>query len=356
MRRASFLVTATALVVACGGSNGSSSGSDGGGMESDTGGATDGSADGGPSDAPMSGDAQAPTPSTECTAYANALCAFYMMCDPGLVQASWGGVSSCQAAEAITCAIDESASGTGWTSAVIGTCTTRVMSLACTDHPVPTAADPCLSTGAGGAGAPCGLNVQCASRRCTLTAGTPCGTCDTIGMLGDTCGGTSRVNCDVGLACSDQNKCVTVVAASATCDATHICVGGTECVRATMGAHTGTCTLPSTMAGATCSTTGVATAGCSADAGFFCDYTGRCSAVTYDPAGMSCGLVDGGVADNACASGAACRVGMCIAPLPPVAACTVGTYPYCASNTLCVANSMGSLQGTCQYYGSATCH
>jgi hypothetical protein len=339
---------------------GSGSGADTGGSSGGDTGSGSGGNDGGAGDGPSTVDVVAPTPSAECTAYAQARCAYDNLCRPETLQSDFGGSQpACVTAIATACTIYEQAVGTGWTLANIQACTTDVSKNKSCLGGFADAGSPCVFPGAEPPGASCGTGYQCTSRACLFASGNACGTCATIAAVGQPCGGSTGAECDVGFACS-HGACAQYVGKNAACDDSHVCLYGYGCVGdggATGDAGvTGTCLLSGTAVGTACSTGGAGgLPGCVSDQGYYCDGTGHCAAITNSNAGSPCGLADGGTSYTACTS-SECVAGSCVAYPTAGAPCTVGKKPNCTYGTVCVATTDGGTAGNCLLPNSANCH
>jgi hypothetical protein len=289
-----------------------------------------------------------------CASFAAAQCQYLSACLPGDLQSQYGSVTACQSAVETTCTNGLGAAGSGITTSWLSGCTAErtTSAAACTGtpspRPVPTS-DACVVTGAGGAGAPCGLDAQCATNHCDRV-GSVCGVCTAAGKLGDACGPGTAVTCGVGLGCGKSNTCATIVDVGKSCDhdVTTRCVDGAYCAGPPTG---GMCAASGATAGAPCGTDPATMANCWDQAGFFCDgVTSQCAAITYQPSGSACGLAEGGASDDVC-QGGACVSGTCVGPVAAGGACAVGAGS-CAAGTIC-AEGRGSSGPTCQAVSAA---
>jgi hypothetical protein len=343
-----------------GGGHDSGGGTDTGGNDGGGGNDTGGGNDGGGTDGPSTVDVVEPTPTAECTAYAQARCTLDGTCQIEFLQADFGGSQpACVTGLATVCTIYEQAQGTGWSQANIQGCTTAITGSKSCLGGFADAGSPCVFVGAGAGGAACGTGYQCASRGCTIKPGNACGTCDTVATAAQACGGTTGANCDVDLNCH-SGKCATYVAKGGACDDAHVCLAGYSCVgdagAPADAAVSGTCQLNGTAVGTPCTVGGSAgLPGCQPEQGFYCDGTGKCANITNANPGSPCGLADGGTSDVACTSGE-CVAGNCVAYLAPGAPCTTNKKPNCSYGLQCVATTDGGTAGNCLPINSANCH
>lgn len=354
------LVLTAALLLGCSSPSSNNNASDSGsgtGKATGTGtGNTTGSATGtgtgtGTDGGTSEGGVVAPTPSSECTAYAMAECASLSQCESYNFQTTFGTTDACQTQLAYSCAVQEAAPSTGWTTEAITSCTTFLTPPNCNALQVPTPISPCVFSGALDAGAACALGSQCASRTCMRAGGAPCGTCAAlVATAGAACDGGTI--CDVGMTCNGKGVCVKVVGVSQTCDATQACVAQSFCVRVSADAGSGTCTANSTDAGAVCAANGVGVPDCRGTQGLFCA-NGLCTPATYASPNAGCGT-DAGVVTS-CTAGS-CRASICTADLPLGSACTVGTYPTCQYGVACLAQPDAGVAGICSYVNGSGCH
>jgi len=312
------------------------------------------SGDSGSADSPVvdaiSGDSGEPGDggNAACAAYAAAECTFLARCEPGVLQVDHGTEAKCVQHITAACEFNVTAPGTGVTASYLAACTPTLTTKAnaCASGPVPLAvpslSDPCNLVGAGMPGAPCGFDVQCQTGLCVLTGGV-CGTCAPAAALGEVCGPT--IPCANGLVCSSKNGlCATPVPVSASCDfdVTTVCVAGANCVSADAGATSGTCLAAGAKVGMACNTKSVGAPPCSSLAGFFCDPTGQCAAISYVPTGATCGVSGDGGVDSVCTNFDECLSGKCTAPIATGASCAVGGEPTCAGVSVCVAGDGGA--------------
>ncbi|HXX68790.1 MAG TPA: hypothetical protein VEK07_16500 [Polyangiaceae bacterium] len=283
-----------------------------------------------------------------CAAYATADCQYISACEPGTLSGTYGTLTQCETVQTTDCMNNVGAPGSGWTTSWNTACSAELQgyAAACDAGPIPRpipAAGPCTLSGAGDAGAACGVAGQCGTGVCDRI-GAVCGVCTTPGALGQPCGPGTEVTCAPGLACSSKNTCVSVVGVDASCDrgATTDCVGGAQCVIASADSGTsGTCVAEGVKAGTACNSTGVGAPDCWDVAGFFCNGSSQCQAISYAASGAGCGEADGGTSDTACAGGT-CVGTSCATPAPAGQACTVGYGAGCEAGSVCAVIGSGA--------------
>jgi hypothetical protein len=298
-------------------------------------------------------------PSAECTAYAKGLCTFYAQCEVGTLHGI-GTMADCEALNSLDCAYRQSGPTSGWTTAEVTQCANYFSTTGC-NRALPSSTSACYNAGTGAQGAPCGTVYDCKALGCTIPTGQSCGTCDAVGTAGSPCGGTTGTSCGgAGLQCV-SGVCATLVAVTSTCDATHFCYDSV-CVTGDAGASSGTCTAPGTTIGAACSpatnSVSVGVPDCNRGAGFFCDSTKHCAAITYQPTGMPCDTTFSGTTHNECMTETAtCVSGTCTAVIPIGMPCTRGSgNAACVNEAFCEPTTDGGTTGTCVATALDTCH
>ncbi len=344
--RLSSVVLPCGLVLsACSSSSSPSSAKDAGGQNEA---ATDAGGDAG---ADAGGEAGADAGTPTCAEFATTYCAFENACHPGDLQASWGTVQNCVTVRTSQCTSDAAATGTGVTPAYLTACSAQLTQnvAACSAGPVPdrvaTPNGACQIIGAGAAGAPCGIDAECATDVC-LRSGALCGTCTSQGAAGEGCDLATGVTCAAGLQCTNAT-CVKVSGLAGTCDMglTTVCVGGTSCVVAQAGGTSGTCQASGAAVGAMCDPNAVGVPNCFGAAGLFCDATSHCAAIGYGASGAMCGAPNTHVSNNECLEGD-CVSGSCVGKVASGGMCQLNGSPTCVEQSVCVVSG-GGVAGTC---------
>lgn len=265
----------------------------------------------------------ASTPEGACDELVGALCNKLAECVPLVIKTAYKDANDCIARQKAQCVKSVNAPSTGFTPAIVSGCAAAYRSATCdTAFSQP---DACKTpAGQLADGAPCGEGSQCKGRACNKSGDAACGACTTSAAAGADC---TTNQCDEGLRCAENNKCVAAAKAGAACGDNQPCEAPLTCSKGTCGTGAG--------AGASCA----AGEACDALKGLFCDPTSKtCKEIKLANAGETCGLIDGTFVS--CVAGGKCKMGTgttgtCQAAAADGAACG-GDGPDCQEPAECV--------------------
>lgn len=270
------------------------------------------------------GGGQASTPERACDQFVASFCNKLQECLPFAIKIAYKDANECITRQKSQCVKALNAPSTGATPANVSGCASAISGASCDDlfkqpdackTPAGTLAD----------GTPCGDDAQCQGRSCNKTGDSECGACGKrVGAGGD----CTNAQCDDGLECAQNGKCVAPGAAGAACGESQPCTAPLVCSK-------GTCAKGGE-AGAPCAEDQP----CNAFKGLVCDPTANtCKELKTANAGEACGVVSGGFV--LCASGGHCKTsspggaGTCQAAAADGAACG-GDGPGCQEPAECV--------------------
>lgn len=302
----------------------------------------DGSADGSTDVPDMSGGDLNLAIAAECQKLSVAVCDRLAACSKYYLRTYYGDLATCQSRVRLTCDPYVKLTGSSWTVERLRSCTMGYAGGTCDDYFAPGGPAACRpQPGQLANSAVCANSNQCKSANCAVGTG-GCGTCTTVGKLGEAC--SAAQPCDLGLSCA-SGKCAAEGGAGAACGTGRAaCKGGYYC-------KTASCT-PQLAAGATCDPMAAVTE-CDPRQGLYCDTTTRkCVATAVANSGEACGTV-GGVT-TVCAAGGTCSGTApnrtCLAAAKEGAACgnAASNYAACMSPAYCGTNQ-------CRVFDPATC-
>ena len=235
-------------------------------------------------------------------------------------------------------------------------CTNQLKSLTC-DQSTPS----CLITGSLADGSACATSVQCTGGRCDTSGTTstntevPCGKCASYVAVGGSCASGGTCNPTTGT-CSN-GTCTAFAQQGQSCTNGVACVSGLTCAQGTCAplptkgqACTSSCASPYRCISGTCADAVQAGGACtfSECATNLTCVSQKCVAPTYAAEGQPCGLVNGQAVS--CQGGLRCsglQGGTCVAPKNAGDACTVGKLE-CATSLSCIG-------GTCAVPDYSVC-
>jgi hypothetical protein len=330
-----------AAVLGAGGCGNVANGPDGG---------ADGGADGGLSAAEA------------CAALAQAECGKRDSCSNGTsITRVYGEMSVCLTRVALQCTARLAAPNTGATSQAVSKCATDFATLSCNDYFDGKLPADCTPSGPGANGQPCAFFGQCASAYCGGTANAVCGTCAPPPASGDSCAGSLCVG---GQNCINATMtCVDVGILNGTCATNDPCGNGLSCVGVSSTSPQGTCEVALGQVGVACG--GGTMPNCNGSLGLACvGATGSktCVMISYVGDGMPCGnLSNTGFAQckaGTCytATGAATGSDMGTCKLDAIegASCDTVVGPSCMTPARCVVSG-GGTSGLCTLPTGAGC-
>lgn len=349
-----------------GGSSGASGATTGGNAGSGTGGSG-----GGPTGSVCSSTLDA---NAACAQYGASFCAYFSECAPEFLR-DFASNTTCVERTRLRCMVELDAPGNRVQPAFYVAAAEIYDGASC--EPVYSFKNPlsglledssaCGQAGALPDGSACYADQQCAGMICKVPKGAPCGTCASLGQLGDAC----KVDAD----CSDAHYCTNLkctarldvgqsCGATPQCGTDAHCSGGSCKPRLDAG---GTCKVDSDcMSGLVCGATkhckkpNLGTSGASCDPtellscngfqGFDC-VNGSCAKSVKPTVGQPCGLQGSSFVD--CGGAATCILlpdftGTCAALAKEPASCNSDTGPECLEPAVCVA-------GTCTVPAGGMC-
>ncbi len=301
----------------------------------------------------------APSPSSPCSAFAQAYCAKEESCTKGTnLTRDWGDMGSCVTRETLSCTNTLAAPLTGKTTDLVEQCTAALPRYTCADFLAGNLAGPCNPTGPGAEGATCTFNAQCASGYCSNVRYANCGTCASPPPSGSSC---ATSNCGHDQSCvwniGVVNLCEPYVSTGDACGASQDpgCSPGLTCAGASSTTGVGGICQPAvTTVGAACGSKNMGI-GCDGSRGLWC-IDSACVQVPYADDGKPCGYIGSGVIlckAGTCYSSAGPyfnfagpKTGVCKAFAPDGAACDTVAGPGCLSSARCVTTS-GATAGVC---------
>lgn len=253
----------------------------------------------------------ASTPEGACDQYVSTFCNKIAECFPFAIKAAYKDANDCIARQKDQCVKSLNAPSTGANPSNVSACATAISAATCDD--VFKQPDACKTpAGSLADGAPCADGAQCQGRACNKTGDSDCGACAKRIPAGGDC---STGQCDDGLTCASNGKCVAPGGAGSSCGESQPCLTPLVCSKGTCG--------KGGAAGAACS----AEEPCNSLGGLGCDPASKtCKEVKFANPGETCGLVDGTFVG--CAAGGDCNIasgttsGTCQAALADGAACS----------------------------------
>jgi hypothetical protein len=264
---------------------------------------------------------------------------------------NYGDVATCVARETMACKNGLAAPQTGNSPSKVEKCVGEYASFTCQDFFDNNPPADCFVTGGRANGAACAFNGQCSSGYCQGTKASICGTCAAAPSAGADCADST---CWHNQTCvSSSMTCETVVSMNGTCDSSHPCDNGLNCVGDT-STTTGTCQTAGMATGASC---GGTLPGCDGTLGLYCAGTAgskTCAALTFVGNGQACGAMADGTrvaciaGDCYTATGTAGtnEMGTCKALVDAPAACDRQLGPGCLAPARCIVTGTGTA-GTC---------
>jgi hypothetical protein len=280
--------------------------------------------------------------------YVQALCDGLLRCDSFNFKAAYVDIADCTARWTRQIQATLALPGVAITSAQLDACAAETRATACDDPPNPNSQ--CKFAGTLAAQAPCGSDIQCASRSCSHFGTSGCGVCVDPTPVGGDC--SSAVCIDTAVCV--QGKCVAGLGRGAACnDEQAPCGTGLDCIA-------GTCQPPPQplAKGAACSSPSSSSPGsdarCPLERGLAC-IGGKCDDIPYAKVGEAC---DEGYARSPIGCIASqCVVptsgtdlkGTCTPPLQEGAPCA----DISGGSAVC-AEPLGCVNGKCAY--PASCH
>ena len=302
-----------------------------------------------------------------CSKYAASFCAYFGKCAPELLS-DFDSNATCVERSRLRCMVELDAPGSRVKPALYVAAADIYDATSC--EPIysfknPLAgilesSDACGQAGTLADGSACYVDQQCAGMICSVPKGAACGTCTSLGQLGDAC--EVDADCDdahycVGLKCNARLGLGQTCGANPQCGKDAHCASGTCQPRLGVG---GTCALDSDCeSGLVCGaskqckkpslgTTNAPCAplellSCNGFLGFKCDSnTMTCIKAAKAASGQACGLQ--GSVYVACADAATCVLkpdltGTCVALAKEPASCNLDMGPECLSPAVCAAGS-----------------
>jgi hypothetical protein len=224
-----------------------------------------------------------------CNAYAGAICARMLACQPAELQTDFGDLATCTARKVLACNASAGAPGAMVNAAGLMACVGDLGNAACDAFATRGIAS-CLIKGRRGDGDGCASDWQCGSSFCKRTKGINCGSCTPLGRVTTPC--TDSIECGPGLECSGAGACAMPSAVGGACNAMTPCKFGTFCSGAA-------CAAQGEMVGAAC----MGRESCAGEKGLVCSQN-RCAAIRFSKTGEPCG----GQGVSVCESSADCAI------------------------------------------------
>lgn len=271
-----------------------------------------------------------------CDQYAKAYCSRYEACAPALMTMIYGSADMCIKRLKPVCIEALGLQGTTKTPEFASQCAAALSNYACSSLVVREYPDECKpQPGPRQEGESCGEEGQCATRYCKYEAAQGCGVCRNRASAGGICQVDS--DCNAGLACTKDGKCVPYGAIEAACNAGDMpCAPGLSCMGAA-GTATGKC-QKARSGGEECEIAATTKPGCDLLQGLYCTLTGICKKAQFAGTGEACGAITGGYA--LCSASGKCSpagaVGTCLAAAADGDACDSEAGPYCMPLAQCI--------------------
>jgi len=296
-----------------------------------------------------------------CVAEETAACALRSSCTGGAsITYHYGTMDVCVSRETDTCIRNLLAPETARTPALAEECAHAIPTESCTDYWDGNTLPVCQAyPGPRELGAPCGVDSQCATTFCAISAGSMCGVCQEPPLAGTPC--RSGLDCWYNLSCplvaDTAGICTAYVVPGGACDGSHFCEGGYSCIGADAAAGVaGTCQASTSVVGAACNyATGP---GCDNRLYLYC-MDGTCQPEPIVGAGQPCDL---GGSDYLplCEGGGVCITngpgtrGTCVGPAADGAACDLALGPPCLPSSRCITAG-GGTAGVCAFVDPESC-
>lgn len=268
-----------------------------------------------------------------CGEFGQKVCERYNACAPAFVKIGYGEPSKCAERIALDCLEGSRAMDSGVTKAGADACLAAIPGFSCDDilyRKTPA----CDFKGKRINGGVCGTGDQCQSGRCSRNDQV-CGTCGPYLQAGVRC--VEDDDCEPGMECSEDNRCVLPSAGGTACSATQPCRYGYYC-------RNGTCAATVKEAGANCEDA----LHCSLPHGLYCNLAARrCQSIGLAAAGSPCGVSQTGVV--LCLAGS-CRAGVCESTARDGEPCGAAAMNRgCLSPAVCV-------NGSCRLPNPSSCN
>jgi hypothetical protein len=275
-----------------------------------------------------------------CQVFASVSCAKRQQCTPGMFDAEYPDVATCEARDAVACTLRLDAPGTSLTPAGLAACARNLARATCANAYDVRPASCKLQPGAIPDGYVCRYNEQCKSTLCVLSAG-GCGLCQARIPLGQPCKRSGQ--CEQGSTCvSDVSYDICVAFAVAFAAENGPCDGNTPC-RFPQICRAGTCSAADPP-GTPCNP---ATITCAYWDNVQCLGSPRtCTASPIAALGEVCGADSPTLA--VCAAGQACTGS------PSKCARRPGDGEACGKNVDCLSPD-DCINGTCQRSDGSSC-